>query len=486
MNADGDWNREGGPWYQLNGHNPAGLLEVLRRLGPEGRKRLADQQVDGRRYDKPRLDLALYLAMSNRPDAAQLTALDAKRNIDIGVVRALTPLLKNPAATAADAIARLPVGGQVEVTGRAGDFFHVKAGKTPGYVAAADLAIKDSGVDPAAAVPLDKTNWLQVIPDAMALPGEPKKTIPGNRDAQGPLVWFGDVAGTPTTSYHQQDGHDLVTAVPTLPNVTDENITQLVKQIADARAAIPLRDDLRVEDNKDANHLGYAGGHATESYTTWHHLATTKPTQSTSTSDMRWRVLRRMEDWEGSPAAVQTWDQANVTYGVGFAASGGQFEQLMNNAFKRSSDITSAFAAAGLAMVGGEVVVVDPVKRWKLHGPDALLYLRSNTALLSLMKNVAEDVLPPGITAAPDRPDPRQAILDANFETFLHNAMAGIPVAELGKDVELAALKVHAIHGEPGHFSWNAMKGMTTIAEVISFIRASADGPDNITNGFHP
>src|SRR5882757_3143305 len=56
MNADGDWSRDGGPWYQLNGHNPAGLLEVLRRLGPEGRKRLADQQVDGRRYDKPRLD----------------------------------------------------------------------------------------------------------------------------------------------------------------------------------------------------------------------------------------------------------------------------------------------------------------------------------------------------------------------------------------------------------------------------------------------
>jgi len=150
-------------------------------------------------------------------------------------------------------------------------------------------------------------------------------TRPGQGDQQrssarprARLSSFSDVAGLPTTSYHQQDGHDLATAGPTVPNVTDENITRLVQRIADVRAAIPPRDLPVIDVNKrDKQKLGYAGGTPTGSYTQLVRLSTTKPTQSASAADVRWLVFRRLAVWEGSPAAVQTWDVQNVTYGAG-------------------------------------------------------------------------------------------------------------------------------------------------------------------------
>jgi hypothetical protein len=36
-----DWDRPGGPWFLLNGHNPKALVDILRKLGPRGRQKLA-------------------------------------------------------------------------------------------------------------------------------------------------------------------------------------------------------------------------------------------------------------------------------------------------------------------------------------------------------------------------------------------------------------------------------------------------------------
>jgi hypothetical protein len=76
-----DWNRAGGPWFLLNGHNPAGLAGIMRRLGSSDRRRLAAHPVDGTRYDKERLDFAL-----GKGTEAELSAMDAIRNARAGVI----------------------------------------------------------------------------------------------------------------------------------------------------------------------------------------------------------------------------------------------------------------------------------------------------------------------------------------------------------------------------------------------------------------
>jgi hypothetical protein len=79
MNGD-NWNREGGPWYLLNGHNSEALVGILRRMGAARRRELDEHPVEGSKYDKPRLDLALSSAAASGNAASQLTAMDAIRN----------------------------------------------------------------------------------------------------------------------------------------------------------------------------------------------------------------------------------------------------------------------------------------------------------------------------------------------------------------------------------------------------------------------
>ncbi|GIG68308.1 hypothetical protein [Phytomonospora endophytica] len=74
-----DYNRTDGPWWHLNKHNPEGILLILKRMGPDNRARLARNPVDGGKYDKPRLDLAMSLAKTGS-SATQIDAMDAVRN----------------------------------------------------------------------------------------------------------------------------------------------------------------------------------------------------------------------------------------------------------------------------------------------------------------------------------------------------------------------------------------------------------------------
>jgi len=66
------------------------------------------------------------------------------------------------------------------------------------------------------------------------------------------------------------------------------------------------------------------------------------------------------------------------------------------------------------------------------------------------------------VNSTPTTPntDARQGVLDANFAVFLHHTANGIPTADFGSDVDLAALKVHCVHS--GSFTW-AAPGTVTI-----------------------
>jgi len=85
MNGD-DWNRSGGPWDLLNGHNPEALIGIFRKLGPKGRAELGAHPVDGGKYDKPRLTFALSHAAAGGT-AAQLNGMDAIRSALAGKMK---------------------------------------------------------------------------------------------------------------------------------------------------------------------------------------------------------------------------------------------------------------------------------------------------------------------------------------------------------------------------------------------------------------
>ena len=97
---------------------------------------------------------------------------------------------------------------------------------------------------------------------------------------------------------------------------------------------------------------------------------------------------------------------------------------------------------------------------------DAELYFRASSDLLSLYVNVAQGSFLDDKTSAKPRDDTRQAVLDANFATFLSHALAGSP--SLGSDVDLAALKVHAAHS--GFLTWGQVAGFGGIPELVEFI----------------
>ena len=400
-------------------------------------------------------------------------------------------------------VMQLPRDSPVPVKGRSGDFWIVDQG----YVYVADvevLAAPEAPEQQPAAGGAAKAGWPQVIPDAKPRDGRGLGNRAGHGSAQGQMIVFGPGKGNvPAATYGKRDGEEVAEAEPLPAGVTAADVDAAAASVAAARGAVRDRF-MRVTQSSTAgaDFFGYestpkldqglAGNtgrsaerfkaqdadwqqtaDASKDYMTWLNAPTTKPTQCSDPSDMRWRVFRRMMDWEGVTSAVNAFDKANITLGAGFAGSAGgavqpkgQAEELMGDLLKRSPEAAAIFFAAGLAVLGGEFVVVDPERKWKLRGMDGELYFRASSDLLSLYVNVAQgsflDKQPGGQPGG----DTRQAVLDSNFATFLNHALAGNP--PLGADVDLAALKVHAVHS--GFLGWGSVGGFGAIPELVRFI----------------
>lgn len=228
------------------------------------------------------------------------------------------------------------------------------------------------------------------------------------------------------------------------------------------------------------------------------------------------RIAGMIAKWEGDTSAINAYDSANVTWGWGFAASGRQAQQLTLEVFKQSPEARDAFLRAGIVVDAKkkgyeEYIVVDTDRKWKLHGKDAERYIRANKTLLSLMVDVAQGVLPEkprqdedgsgnkepgrdylnffGRTAARARkrdenpkadPAVAQAVLDANFETFLANTMNGSDKILEDEDwtVEQAALAAHAIHMTTKYYSWEewAKLKLHNIEDIVEVIYTTTKG----------
>jgi len=415
-------------------------------------------------------------------------------------------------------VAELPRGTPVPVKGRTGDFWIVDQG----FVYFLDVAVLTAGETPAGApdqpagATAAKAGWPQVIPDAKPRGGTGLGKRSGHSSAQGDMIVFGKGAGNvPSATYGPPGKREVAEAEPLAPGVTEADVDAAAAAVAGARGNIRQRF-MRVTEShqKNADYYGYESTpkldeglgantgrsaerfkardadwqqtvDASKAYMAWLNAATTKPSQCSEASDMRWRVFRRMMDWEGVPSAVNAFDRANITLGAGFAGSAGgavqpkgQAQELMGDVLKRSPEAAGLFFAAGLTVLDGEFVVVDPARKWKLRGMDAELYFRANSDLLSLYVNVAQGSFLEDKAEARPRDDPRQAVLDANFATFLNHALAG--KGSLGGDVDLAALKVHAAHS--GNIAWGEVSGFGSVPELVRFIysRVSREQADAI------
>lgn len=383
-------------------------------------------------------------------------------------------------------------------------------------------------------------SWMGIIPDAVAASGDKKQnTVPSDTNAHGPLTDF----RARTFSYHsagqRSEEHEIATGSPLAPGVKASDVDQAIAAIRTARAALLPR----YLAPKGGDHSGYMsttaqdealatnmsqekpskwaiegtagldwkkGTDAAQSYTTW--LATALPTSLKDQKDKKWLVYKKVSLWEGNTSAINAYDRANITWGSGFAASGGQAQELTQKVFEKSPQSRDAFFNAGIALDNkSQYVVVDVDKKWKLRGFDAELYIRASTVLQSLMIDVAQGLLPPAVAPAPKddrmsgrnpyssyyinpllqlqpgknwstafreiiqemKAEPKQAVLDANYETFLENALSGIPSGILtGWGVDEIALAAHAIHAAPGIFTWTkwaALKAVS-IADIAEYV----------------
>jgi hypothetical protein len=404
---------------------------------------------------------------------------------------------------ASEHVGELPRDAPVTVKGQTGDFWQIDQG----YVYWMELAVTPADATAGGATAaVDTKDWRQVLPDATPRGGQGLGNRAGHATAQGPLIGYAPGAGNlPTATYGKRGGQEVAEAAPLPAGVTQADVDAAAAAVAAARSNVRERF-LRVTQStvSGSDFFGYestpkldqglAGNtqrsaqrfkaadpdaqqtaDASKDYMTWLRDPATKPSQCDNANDMRWRVFRRMMDWEGSPSAVNAFDKANVTLGAGFAGAAGgavqpkgQAQELMGDLLARSPQAAGLFLAAGLTVSGGDFVVADPVRKWKLHGMDAELYIRADPELLSLYVNVAQGTFLADKSTAGPPADTRQATLDANFATFLNHALKSNP--PLGADVDLAALKVHAAHS--GNIEIGQVAGLATIADVVAFVYA--------------
>ncbi|MDQ3928356.1 MAG: hypothetical protein M3328_04310 [Chloroflexota bacterium] len=160
-------------------------------------------------------------------------------------------------------------------------------------------------------------------------------------------------------------------------------------------------------------------------------------------------VKAQVELWqdiggEGDPSSMNTWDMMNVTYGRGFAA-GGQLQQVMQILFKSDPDAAKIFFDAGIAMEGGQFLVVNLDSKLAELNDSAERVIQVDRKLVSLFVNLAQSK------------EHRKAVVNAQWETFIKNT-GNMPPEVVGwGDRKARAVAGHNIHG--GGFSWGNFKG---------------------------
>lgn len=235
--------------------------------------------------------------------------------------------------------------------------------------------------------------------------------------------------------------------------------------VAEKKPTIPREGLMSKDDTK------------TTAYKTWLDAADTRPSLAKGVNDIRWQAFKRVFEGEGDPSKIMTYDDTNITWGVGFSGAGnpgvGQTEQMMARLFNQSAESRDAFWRAGITVVGTQMVAVKIIdaaagKAEKLRGTRAENFVREKQELLSLMTNVTIGLHKAGQTD-PDE-TVRQQNLDAQFETFLHNTLKNSEGIIDKMTPYAAAVAAHSVHSS--QHSWGQFSGRTDISGVEAAIKA--------------
>ncbi len=169
-----------------------------------------------------------------------------------------------------------------------------------------------------------------------------------------------------------------------------------------------------------------------------------------------WRAL----SGEGDASAINTYDVPNienVTWGRGFATSGGQLQNVILSLFSFNSDARTILLDAGVTVdkQTKEFIVVDTENKYKARGRKAQNILRFSKELLSLFINIAQGTF---LNIEPQRSENlRQAVLDAQLRQVARGTGA-FPDFVLNWNEEARALVAHNIHYSGT--TWQSYKGI--------------------------
>ena len=341
---------------------------------------------------------------------------------------------------------------------------------------------------PPAANPFAGKGWLELLPKAHGQGGS-RITSLKHEQNKAPVLVYGDrgivtdpAAGTPSATDP---------AAAQLRQQHEAAVASAIAGIVAARAAIPARDiDRDPLHNWPATHSGNyydpvnpgwkpkddpnikdadwpaelkkrkaAGDPEGAAYQQWVDTAVPTGVDVKNPDDKKkWDIFKATIPLEGRIGTITTFDKT-LSVGVGFSSSAGQTQSVLGRTFDQLPDVKAVALAAGLvADAGGNMKVVDTDRKWVLDGQDAAAYVQTNEALLSLIINVSQG-RQPGTSGKPltaaEQQQQRQAWLDAQWQTFLANALAGIPPAILGWPLDSAVLATHSRHGAPAYFTWS-------------------------------
>ncbi|MBN4002532.1 hypothetical protein [Nostoc sp. LPT] len=267
----------------------------------------------------------------------------------------------------------------------------------------------------------------------------------------------------PTLTYASEEDVDLTSK--NSEEIDDSRKNQIIAEIVVARNAIPAReigrspygeavgnfhDPARAKDDPIA-----------AQYNQWSQGA--QPTQKFDPSNpedqKKWQIFKKTIPLEGRLATITTFDKT-LTIGVGFSSSGRQAEQIIAQSFDALPEVKNLAFQAGLIAdkKTKSFLVVDTEKAWILDGTDASNYIQTNHALLSLIINVSQGRQTNQSGQEPSEDESvkqRQTMLDAQWTTFLENAINGIPPEILEYPLDSATLAVQSRHAISATFPWS-------------------------------
>lgn len=244
-----------------------------------------------------------------------------------------------------------------------------------------------------------------------------------------------------------------------------------IDAIIAARASIPLRDIGRnpweqIGNFYDPQLAAKRGDQQAVDYNQW--MASATPSVRFDPKDgndlKKWQIFQRTINLEGRVGTITTADRT-LTIGVGFSSAGTQAGQVIRKIFEALPEVKKLAFNAGLALDENKLLAVDTNKGWIVQGDDAAAYVQTDIALLSLLINVSQGTQSYSSEQAlsdAERDKQRQTMLNAQWTTFLDNALQGIQASMLGWPDNSLILAVHSRHALQATFPWSFWESHST------------------------